>query len=473
MKKKVLAIAGLVLALALVFFLNQGTGDNTQQLSEEMLKCEDCNVLIIGFDALQANHVGHLGYYRDTTPTLDKLAAEGVSFSQNFSAASWTVPSFMSYFTSLYPSEHRVTNKFVTFTDEEQKFANLSELSPEVKTIAEAFKEHGYITGGFTGDAGVHSKFGYGKGFDVYTDEEAFGSMLRSSEYALEWLDNNRGKKFFMFLHGYDAHGQFSELAENYEPRFGLSGKFEFTPQRQRDLREEGLSLGQLFMEKEEVDDWNSWYDSKIRDADERISNFLQKLDSRGLLDNLLIVVIADHGTEIYEHRRFDHGYSLYNELIRVPMIIKWPQQKIGEVVSSRVRSVDLVPTLFEILGMQKDSVWENQIEGSSLLPLLVGDEIGERQVFSETDYRDYTHKRSYIDTDGWKLIYTLETGEAELYDINADFDEKRNVAQQNPEKVAELKNILFGIMRDHGENPDAEWTVGCLPVYGDQCLDQ
>ena len=133
-----------------------------------------------------------------------------------------------------------------------------------------------------------------------------------------------------MFLHGYDAHGQFSELPEDYESQFGKTSDAEISPLRQRDLREEGLDKGQLFMEKEEIDDWNSWYDSKIRDADERIGNFLEEMDARGLLYNLLIVVISDHGTEVYDHRRFDHGYSLYNELIRVPLIMKWPDSKLG-----------------------------------------------------------------------------------------------------------------------------------------------
>lgn len=474
--KKILPVLVLVVivgGLLAIAGFSQKSKDTSTQIDEAVLKCPGCNVLVIGFDALQANHVGYLGYsVHDTTPTLDALAAQGVSFSQHFAVASWTVPSFMSYFTSLYPTQHKVVNKFSVFTPTVHEVSNLEKLSPNVETLAQAFKAAGYITGGFTGDAGVSAAFGYNKGFDVYTDESTFGSIANSADHALQWLDENKGKKFFMFLHGYDAHGQSSAVNDSYQSRFGTSGKFEITPERQRILREEGLANGSLTMSPEEIADWNSWYDSKIRDEDERISHFLDELDARGLRDNLLIVVISDHGTEIMEHGRMDHGFSLYNELIRVPLIIVWPGQKLGTSVSTQVRSIDLAPTLFDITGIQLDDVWKKQIQGASLLPVIEGKETENRAVFSETNYRDYTYKRSYIDAEHWKLIYTLETGKAELYDLNTDFAEKNDLAQKYPERVEAMEKVLFAHMQDEGESPSDTWTTGCVPVYGDQCLN-
>ncbi|NQV93243.1 sulfatase [Candidatus Kaiserbacteria bacterium] len=468
----ILIVLGVLLVFSTVFS-GKNRGDGTQYLSENDLSCEGCNVLVIGFDALQANHVSHLGYKKITTPTLDTLASNGVSFSRNFSVASWTVPSFMSYFTSLYPSEHGVVNKFVTFTENEKVISNLKKISPQVLTLADAFKSAGYITGGFTGDAGVNSIFGYGQGFDTYTDETTFGSIEGSASHALSWLDEHQGEKFFMFLHGYDAHGQFSGVGPDYKPTFahGADEQYEITPERQRELREKGLSDGDLLLDKGEVSAWNAWYDSKIFDADARIGVFLSELEKRNLLESLVVVVISDHGTEIYEHRRFDHGYSLYNELIRVPLVISVPNQENSFISDVQVRSIDLAPTLFDITGITINDDWKNQIRGSSLVPVLTGEEKNNRPVFSSTDYRNYTHKRSYIDDGSWKLIYTLETGESELYNLKDDLSEYKDLATIFPDRVENMKNILFEQLLRTGENVDGKWEIGCLPVYNDQCI--
>lgn len=437
------------------------------------LSCPECNVIIIGFDALQANRVSHLGYSRQTTPTLDKLAKEGVSFAKNYAVASWTVPSFMSYFTSLYQPEHRLVNKFSVFTKDKKEISNLKKLSPEVMTMAEAFKLVGYITGGFTGDAGVNSVFGYNSGFDIYTDEQIFGSFSRSNKHAMEWLDKNPGKRFFMFFHGYDAHGQFSELEKNYVSPFSERPEYDkkfINAEKQRDLREEGLVKGVLNADPEEIRSWNNWYDGKILDADARVDKFLTELDKRGLLENTLIVAISDHGTEVFEHGRVDHGFGLYNEMIRVPMVIKWPNKKFGRIIDTQVRSIDLLPTVFEIVGITPNAKWRNQIKGKSLLPVIAGENETDRPVFSETDYRDFTHKRSYISPDGWKLIVTMESDKKELYDLNADPTEKNDLSLAQPERVKKMTEIVYSHIKETGQKIEGPWPIGCLPVYNDQC---
>jgi len=461
--RKILIILVLVAALGGAFLLAQNSTDQRP----EVTACTKCNVIVIGFDALQASHVHHLGYERETTPTLDALAKEGVTFLNNYSVAPWTVPSFMSYFTSLYPAEHRLRNKYSIFTPTEQKIGHLKE---GVRTLAEEFKSAGYITGGFTGDAGVLSDFGYDQGFDVYTDEQPFGSVKRSSDHALEWLDANKGKNFFMFLHGYDAHGQFSELPENYVSPFSVDHSFEIGAPRQRELREEGLAEGGLSVTHAEEKEWIAWYDGKILEADKKIGAFLAALEERGLRDNTLIVVISDHGTEVFEHDRVDHGFSLYNELIHVPLIMSWPGKTLGQRVATNIRTTDLSPTLLEIVGITPSETWRNAVRGSSLLPVIVGAEKENRPVFSETDYREYTYKRSYLSPDNWKYIRTLETGEEELYDLTRDPEEKNNIASKEGERLTNMRQVLAAHLESVGESIDMRPTVGCLPVYGDQC---
>lgn len=434
--------------------------------------CTDCNVLIVAYDALQAAHVSHLGYKRETTPTLDVLAKEGVSFANAISPSSWTVPSYMSIFTGLYPSQHKVVNKFTKFNQNEKIISNLNKLSPNVETLAQVFKANGYITGGFTGDAGVHSMFGYNKGFDVYTDEKTFGSIQNASDHALNWLKKNKNKQFFMFLHGYDSHGQF-KVPDNYKGKFmpkNYDGPYKGTNKEQRDLREEGLEKGSINLSSQDVEFWRGWYDSKIRDADDRFAKFWSEFAKMGLAKNTLVVILSDHGTEFYEHKRFDHGHTLYDELVHIPLVFLGPGIKKSLKVKEQVTTIDLAPTILELMGINPSQQYKSQMQGKSLANFLKGSTQKSEAVFIETDYRNYTHKRSIRTVDGWKFILTLETGQKELYDLNKDPHELKNVIEEYPKMGFDLEQRIREHMAIIGEDPYKKYETGCLPVYADQC---
>jgi len=182
------------------------------------------NLVFVSFDALQGRHCGHLGNPRKVTPTLDAMADDGITFTRCYSVASWTVPASMTWFTGVYPSEHRVVNKFSAFNDREKRISNLKELAPEMVTLADVLKANGYATAGFTGNAGVSGGFGYQQGFDVYEHPQGvFGGFAQSLPKALEWVKENKEKKFFLFMHGYDAHGQ-NTPAERFEYRYVADG---------------------------------------------------------------------------------------------------------------------------------------------------------------------------------------------------------------------------------------------------------
>ena len=190
-KRTAVGTGALALTMTLPGFLVGNAGAATPDLSKLPLKYKDYNVVLVSFDALQAAHVGSLGYGRNVTPTIDAMAKEGFSFTNNISTASWTVPASMTWFTGVYPSEHRLTNKFAVFNPPNNNvLSNLKKLSPELVTLAEVLKQNGYATGGFTGNAGVSGFFGYDQGFDKYFFEKGkFGSMGVSIPKALEWLD--------------------------------------------------------------------------------------------------------------------------------------------------------------------------------------------------------------------------------------------------------------------------------------------
>jgi arylsulfatase A-like enzyme len=376
----------------------------------------------------------------------------------------------MTWFTGVYPSEHRMVNKFAVYAPPNIKPANLKELAPDLATLADVLKRNGYATGAFTGNAGVTGGFGYEQGFDVYWHErEKFGSFDQSIPKALEWVRANKGRKFFLFLHGYDCHGQ-SVPAGGLDYRFvekGYDGRFIGSELEQEALREEGLERGRLNLRDADVKFWRAVYDEKIQRTDAKFRQFLTEFETLGLNDRTLFVLTSDHGTEFYEHHRFDHGFTLYDEQLRVPLVIKLPGQQEGKVIGDRVSSIDVMPTILDALGVRAAEA--QRLRGTSLLPAING-EPARRDVFSETDYRHYTYKRSVVTPDGWKLIYTLETKTRELYDLNADPGETNNLAPTDPKRADELQRKVFDHFRYIGHDLTARrWEKGLNPVYPSQ----
>ena len=440
--------------------------------NRDELSFKDYNLVFVSFDALQAAHVGCLGYPRKVTPTIDSVAARGFSFRNAASVSSWTVPSSMTWFTGVYPSEHRMVNKYAVYNPPETKIADLRDLSPDLVTLADVLKQHGYVTGGFTGNAGVSGGFGYEQGFDTYYYVKGkFGRMDESIPRALEWLKTNKDRKFFLFLHGYDVHGQ-STPPGGYDYRFvdkDYDQRYRGAELEQELLREEGLQKGALTMRDEDVRFWRAIYDEKIQRADAKFKRFLDEFTKLGLMDKTIFVLTSDHGTEFFEHRRIDHGFSLYQELVHVPMIIRLPNRRMGVTIDDRVSSIDLMPTMLDLLGIEPSEKARRQLRGQSLVPTMQGSTV-KRDVFSETNYREYTYKRSITAPDGWKLIFTLEQPTRELYNLRDDPGETKDLSETNSNKADELERRLFKHFRSIGHDLESRtWPIGLNPVYPSQ----
>jgi arylsulfatase A-like enzyme len=362
-----------------------------------------------------------------------------------------------------------MTNKFAVFNADEQKIANLKDLAPELVTLAEVLRQNGYATAGFTGNAGLSGGFGYEQGFDVYVHEQGkFAGFDESIPKALEWLQANRDKKFFLFLHGYDSHGQ-NAPAAGFDYRFvdpAYDRRYTGSPQEQEVLREQGLDQGQLTLRDEDVQFWRACYDEKIERADAKFGQFMAEFDKLGLTGKTLFVLTSDHGTEVYEHRRFDHGFTLYQEQIHVPLVIRLPGQTDARVIGDRVSSIDLLPTILELAEVTPTEALKRQLRGTSLVNSMRGESIS-RDAYSETDYRLYTYKRSIISPNGWKLIYTLESRTRELYDLASDPAETRNLAESEVSRADALEERLFDHFRSIGHDLRSRpWDPGYNPVY-------
>jgi arylsulfatase A-like enzyme len=234
------------------------------------------------------------------------------------------------------------------------------------------------------------------------------------------------------------------------------------------------LAKGIVEVSDEDVRFWRAWYDEKINAADARFGIFINGLKELGLWDNSIIIVASDHGTEFYEHKRFDHGHTLYQELIHVPLLVHLPSSAGGKTVGDLVSTLDIMPTVLDLIGIQADAALESQMKGISLVPALRG-KSASREVYVETDYRLFTHKRGILTPEGWKFIFTFaeapdKQNVRELYNLNADPKELTNLIEREPRLAYELEQKLLNHLKNIGTNPDGPWVVGCSAVYNEQC---
>lgn len=403
------------------------------------------NVVLVSFDALRAQETTVHGYARDTTPNLARFAAGAVVFENAVAPASWTLPATMSIFTGLYPSVHGIVNK-MTLTKDNQMVD--SQLSPSLSTLPQLLHGAGYVLGAFTGDAGVSGRFGFGRDFDTFVDDLKFGGFDHSLPPALAWVKAHKDQKFFLFLHGYDVHGQF-DPPEGYRRTFASDyrGALKGDKKEQGRFREQALRNKFTRADKEprltpkefSVESgrfYQALYDEKIQRADARFGEFLKAMDEMGLTDKTIFVLLADHGEEFLEHGNLDHGPTLYQEMIHVPLIIKIPGVA-PRRITQRVGSFDALPTVLDFLGLPVP-----RLDAVSLLPLVQGKTMQVPPVYSETDYRLYSHKRACIEGDR-KVIHSLDTGRWEYYDLKKDPQEQHPLPIKGDEAAMALCRLL------------------------------
>lgn len=402
------------------------------------------NVILVCLDTLRADRVGGS---RRLTPELDRFAADSLNFTNAISQAAWTLPSIMTVFTSLYPHQHTLQNKYSVFLENHRELARLPD---RFTTLGEVFRSNGYQTAAFTGGAGVGGAFGFARGFEVYSDSTPFAGTDATYPRALDWIANNRGRRFFLFVHGYDVHGQYREL-ESQTGRFAdpdYSGPYRGSREEFLELRMKTIEGKTIAMGKTDVRIWTNRYDEQVRRADERFGRFLKKLrEDRKLMRRTVIAVFSDHGEQFYEHGGFDHGMNLYDETIRVPLILFVPGRK-GRRIASQVRLIDVMPSLLELAGLRTDAGLKKQMKGTSLVPLMDGERL-ELDAFAETEFLLHSFQRALRTHDGWKLIYDAMNEERRLFHIASDPGERRDLFKNRPKRAAEMESRLLRWMRD------------------------
>jgi arylsulfatase A-like enzyme len=398
------------------------------------------SILLLVVDCLRADRVGAaVPYPRPVAPHLDALAAVGTSFTHAFAQTSWTRPSVPTILTGLYPSEHGLGG-FLQEGDE----VTGGTLSPAAVTVAEALRALGYPTALFGQQNQLAPRFGLDQGFDAYDHKAAKAERIHTR--LLAWLDSQPQPRhpFFAYLHYLEMHWPYcSPPATRGLFTAGYQGRPLCAEWRR--LRDE-IRSGKVKLTPEELEGMRGQYDEELVALDREIGLLFDQLRERGLWDDTLIVLTSDHGEEFFEHGGMAHGTTLYDELIHVPLVIKPPKSwgAAGAAkVSALVEHRDLLPTFLEAAGASLPETGDRR----SLKPWLRGDRGVERE-FVVAELGGSIALR----TADYKLI--VDQGrDARLFDLARDPGETRDVAAEEPERVARLEGQL------------RRWRAGLHPI--------
>ncbi|MFP3940968.1 MAG: sulfatase-like hydrolase/transferase [Thermoanaerobaculia bacterium] len=408
-------------------------------------------ILLVSVDTLRADSLG-----AGRTPALDAFAARSERFEPHYAAATWTKPSHGTLLTGLPPEGHRAQL-------EDQA------LAPDAVTLAERFSRAGFATAGLTFDClWLDPKFGFDRGFAEYRAVQWRADQ--AVRETVSWLARHRRQPFFYFLHLFTPHSDKDILP--YEAR----GTTRYTVGQRFGVHGYGcregvcasgllrsLDAGRVEPIPEEEEILRFLYAGGVSDADRALGRLFRDLDEAGLLENLLVVVTSDHGEAFFEHGKLLHS-TPHEEILRVPLLVKWPGgRRGGEVRSLPTSSVDVAPTLLAAAGLEAP-----ELPGIALQDLQRSDQgrgassraEGRRALFAGT-------ARKAVVAGPWKAIVPVLDGEPELYRLDRDPGERENLAAEHPEVLERLKKRMV----EHVEAsraltrgaPDAAFPEGSL----------
>jgi len=395
---------------------------------------ERFNVIWVTLDALRADHLSCYGYPRPTTPYLDSLAARGVRIDRALSQAPATKASVAAMFTSLHPTVHKALHHGAQ--------GRVGDVLPaEATTLAERFAAAGYLTAGFVSNPHLQETFGFHQGFEVY-EYLSVGPVAKADKVlnaTARWLGREprvSEENFFLYIHLMDTHFP-------YEP-----------PEAHRRLFVAPELEGQQAvyrngpMEEPPTDDelryLRGLYDGALHFADDQLRLFFDRAEAQGLLENTMIVIVADHGDEFFEHGGLGHGHTLYSELIHVPAILVHPDRlPTGYVVRTPVSVVDIGVSLLSMAGID----WEAEmVSGRDITGLLRGK--GDDPVTGPPVLSERGIQRALID-DSHKYIFRgPKPGNGEkLFDLQGDHGERENLlwdeAGEKARMIGEAQEVL------------------------------
>jgi len=412
------------------------------------------NVILITLDTFRADRMQYYGGI-GLTPTLDALARQGTVFSHAVVSAGTTLPSHATILTGLYPRTHAVRSNF-------------SSLPDDVPTLAEQMRKAGYDTGAFVSFNHMLYFGNLGKGFDGRSENGPYLDGKVAAQMALKWLDNRETmeRPLFLWYHNFDAHSplHLTPHAQEKMAELGYEGPWsdgaresEITSRRKEILESDHL--------RKTI---QALYDGEVTVADNAVRFLLDSLEKRGILQNSVLILVADHGQALGEHGWFGHGAVLWESVIHAPLVILDYRNPRHRVVDTTVGTIDLTPTILQLVGAETLPT-----QGRSLLPALLGKPLDPADYVVEVKQRSGTSRPGWYDVDrlaiysgGFKLVRTF--GHSRIFDLKQDKEATRPLRTKGT-SLAALREYMEGL----GEDYLAQGKEANVPEVDPETIEQ
>ena len=413
------------------------------------------NILLITVDTLRADHLGCYGYFRDTSPSIDRLAAESVLFERAYAPMATTLPSHTSLLTGLNPLEHGVLAN-------QEHGGDRFRSRPGARSVAEFLRDAGYATGAFVSAAPIKRTSGIAAGFETFTEPSTASCRAEPTvDAALEWIGAHAGRRMFAWVHVYDPHWPRTPpppYLERYRDEPALDA---FLAERRipAAVAEAACKLAT------ETRPATNAYDGAIRYVDDQVDRLLGAFRDRGLLERTIVVFTADHGEGLNQHEWPAHG-RIHEEQLRVPLLIRFPAPVPGRPArfSAVTSLLDVFPTILAGLELPATRGFLEQASGVNVL----APDFRERPVLAQRTGRDCGDDTGPMYAwigPRWKLLHQPKIGDR-LHDLAADPHELSDRIDSHGEVVAALRGELLAALRrevargdalDDGEGGDDE----------------
>ena len=407
------------------------------------------HVVLISIDTLRADHLGSYGYERATSPALDRIAESGALFLDASTTSPWTLPSHASLLTGLYPSQHGVKD-------------HINRLSGSIPTLASILGGHGYQSFAVVNSHNLAPRYGLDQGFESFeyvrewNDKTGFKRRIvsrgdRITERAIEWLKERDARPFFLFLHYYDVHSGFEpqpKFREMFAQPYG--GRISGRSRQLSAVRRRGLQLS-----KTDVSHLVDLYDAEIRQLDSNLQRLFGVLEDANLNDDVLVIITSDHGEEFMEHGSILHGRTYYQEIMRIPLIIRGPGVAQGIRIDRPASLVDIAPTVLGLLSLRApDTAFDGVDLSSALRSPKRANAANNRQptdrlLFAEADHGNEQPDLKRMARQGrFKLVLNVATGESRLHDLLEDPDERVDISVRESDRALRLERELQSFMK-------------------------
>lgn len=442
---QILLFISVLIGSPLGFFISRDSLGSNTEVTQDSSNNKINNIILISIDTLRTDVLSSYGSTEVSTPNIDKIANDGILFTQAYSPAPWTLPALSSIMTGVNPLVHKTTNP-------------KSRLPEAFTTIAEYLAGSGFKTGAIGRNVFLHSEYNIDQGFMEYNffpkrnelvhsfggafirvafpeHFRTYASTTDLTNLSVEWINDNQDIDFFFWVHYFDPHLPYtppleyiveddneSDVGNNLKDA-ALIRKGHYSPNRAERKRIKEL------------------YDAEVRYVDDSIGKLLETLEELDLYKDSLIIITSDHGEEFWEHNGFEHGHTLYNELIKVPLIVKLPDNKNTDIIDVPVTTQSILPT---ILDIAKIDYKNGSYLASSLVPLLENN-LSEYEIkpIISSSLLYYEDRESAI-FDENKYIRTIITDREEFFNLDKDPGEQYPLSNSKvSDKITQAQEIL------------------------------